>query len=165
MRSLVAEIEKYLKELIRESSKGWIEISRKELAKRFACVPSQITYVINTRFDIRQGYLVESRRGGGGYIRICRLCPVEEKAGDAGKGAALWDGGDSKQAQSDDAQTILNYLARQGVLTEREFLILASVFRVLEGSISHEKAGELNKKILREVLAATGMLFQAYSGL
>lgn len=50
------------------------EIGRNELASKFNCAPSQITYVITTRFSPNQGYVVQSRRGGGGYIRITRMC-------------------------------------------------------------------------------------------
>lgn len=49
------------------------ELQRSELANRFGCVPSQINYVISTRFSPERGYVVESRRGGGGYIRIRRV--------------------------------------------------------------------------------------------
>jgi len=52
---------------------GIAELQRAELASRFKCVPSQINYVISTRFSPEHGYIVESRRGGGGYIRIRRV--------------------------------------------------------------------------------------------
>lgn len=52
---------------------GTTELQRSELAGRFNCVPSQINYVISTRFSPERGYIVESRRGGGGYIRISRV--------------------------------------------------------------------------------------------
>jgi len=52
---------------------GMAELQRADLASRFNCVPSQINYVISTRFSPEHGYLVESRRGGGGYIRIKRV--------------------------------------------------------------------------------------------
>ena len=52
---------------------GSAEMQRSELANRFNCVPSQINYVISTRFSPEHGYVVESRRGGGGYIRITRV--------------------------------------------------------------------------------------------
>ena len=55
-----------------------IELQRNELATRFNCVPSQINYVISTRFSPERGYSVESRRGGGGYIRITRTAPENE---------------------------------------------------------------------------------------
>ncbi|MBM7609416.1 transcriptional regulator CtsR [Lysinibacillus composti] len=66
-------IEGYLKQIIELGGQGHIEIKRSELADKFQCVPSQINYVINTRFTAERGYLVESKRGGGGYIRILRV--------------------------------------------------------------------------------------------
>lgn len=56
-----------------EDSDGSAELQRSMLASRFNCVPSQINYVIATRFSPERGYIVESRRGGGGYIRISRV--------------------------------------------------------------------------------------------
>ena len=55
------------------SDDGFAELQRSALAEMFSCVPSQINYVISTRFSPERGYLVESRRGGGGYIRITRV--------------------------------------------------------------------------------------------
>jgi len=57
---------------------GTAELQRAELATRFNCVPSQINYVISTRFSPEHGYIVESRRGGGGYIRIKRVAMDSE---------------------------------------------------------------------------------------
>ncbi len=65
-------IENFLKALINEEE-GAVEIQRNELASKFNCVPSQINYVISTRFTTDKGYYVESRRGGGGYISIKRI--------------------------------------------------------------------------------------------
>lgn len=62
----------YIIRLLNEAD-GIAEIQRNELAGTLGCVPSQINYVITSRFTPEQGYLVESRRGGGGYIRITRL--------------------------------------------------------------------------------------------
>lgn len=56
-----------------EDSNGFAELQRSALAEMFSCVPSQINYVISTRFSPERGYVVESRRGGGGYIRISRV--------------------------------------------------------------------------------------------
>lgn len=72
-------IESFIKEMM-DDMNGAIEIQRNELASRFNCVPSQINYVISTRFTTDKGYYVESRRGGGGYISIRRL--NTESAGD-----------------------------------------------------------------------------------
>ncbi len=56
-----------------DKADGMAELQRSVLADRFGCVPSQINYVISTRFSPEHGYVVESRRGGGGYIRITRV--------------------------------------------------------------------------------------------
>ena len=64
-------IEEFIKELFDETD--YIEIQRNDLAEQFNCVPSQINYVIATRFKPAQGYYVESRRGGGGHITIKKM--------------------------------------------------------------------------------------------
>ena len=73
MASLSDYIESYLKLLLNSVPDEWVEIRRRDLAERFRCAPSQISYVLATRFTIERGYVVESRRGGAGYIRIFRL--------------------------------------------------------------------------------------------
>ena len=65
------EIEEFIKNLFNEDD--YIEIQRNDLAEYFKCVPSQINYVISTRFKPSHGYYVESKRGGGGYIKIKKL--------------------------------------------------------------------------------------------
>lgn len=70
-KSISDIIEAYLKEILGNSAQ--IEIRRSEIANQFDVVPSQINYVIKTRFTIQNGYLVQSKRGGGGYIRIERV--------------------------------------------------------------------------------------------
>jgi len=62
-----------------EEAGGFTEMQRAELAQRFNCVPSQINYVISTRFSPEHGYIVESRRGGSGYIRITRVQSTEKQ--------------------------------------------------------------------------------------
>ncbi|MDO4539773.1 MAG: CtsR family transcriptional regulator [Syntrophomonadaceae bacterium] len=69
-KNLTDRIEQYLKVLIERSEDKQIEIQRTELAETFCCVPSQVTYVLNTRFTEQEGYCTVSRRGGGGFVRI-----------------------------------------------------------------------------------------------
>ncbi|MFX3624948.1 MAG: CtsR family transcriptional regulator [Ectobacillus sp.] len=73
MRNISDIIERYLKQIIDLSGNNVIEIKRSEIADKFECVPSQINYVINTRFTLERGFIVESKRGGGGYIRIIKV--------------------------------------------------------------------------------------------
>lgn len=72
MSVLSDTIEQFIKELMSEYE-GKIELQRNELAQHFNCAPSQINYVLATRFTPDKGYIIESRRGGGGYIRVLRL--------------------------------------------------------------------------------------------
>ena len=65
-------IEQFIKELLTQEEQG-VELKRNELAEYFGCAPSQINYVLATRFTLDDGYVIESRRGGGGYIRIVRI--------------------------------------------------------------------------------------------
>ncbi|PBB05276.1 CtsR family transcriptional regulator [Salimicrobium humidisoli] len=78
MRNISDVIEEYLKHIIQDNPHQVIEIKRSDLAEKFQCVPSQINYVIKTRFTVEKGYIVESKRGGGGYIRIRRIQHLDE---------------------------------------------------------------------------------------
>ena len=71
MAQLRDAIEHFIKELMEEDKQ--IEVKRNELAQHFGCAPSQINYVLATRFSVDHGYIIESRRGGGGYVRIVRM--------------------------------------------------------------------------------------------
>jgi len=72
MAILSDNIEQFIKSMISEYE-GMIEIQRNELADYFKCAPSQINYVLATRFSPQRGYIIESRRGGGGYIKVIRI--------------------------------------------------------------------------------------------
>ena len=71
-------IEDFIKEMLALSGGEQVELQRNALADKFSCVPSQINYVISTRFSPERGFLVESRRGGGGYIKITRVTSNED---------------------------------------------------------------------------------------
>ena len=71
MAQLSDSIEHFIKELMTDDAH--VELRRNELAQHFGCAPSQINYVLATRFSVDHGYIIESRRGGGGYVRIVRM--------------------------------------------------------------------------------------------
>ena len=76
MAQLSDSIEQFIKELMHEEAH--IEVRRNELAQHFGCAPSQINYVLATRFSVDHGYIIESRRGGGGFVRIVRMQTRQE---------------------------------------------------------------------------------------
>lgn len=78
MAGLTGDIERFLLEMLEETENGIIEIGRNDLATKFDCAPSQINYVLKTRFTPYKGYYIESRRGGSGYIKIISL-EIDEK--------------------------------------------------------------------------------------
>ena len=104
------------------SEKEVVEIKRNEIADKFQCVPSQINYVINTRFTIEKGYVVESKRGGGGYIRIIKVYSYDH--------AHLIDQIitiiENKITQS-NAEDVIFRLVEEEVISKREARIMLSV--------------------------------------
>lgn len=122
MRNISDIIEEYLKEMLRDKGKNVIEIKRSEIATQFQCVPSQINYVINTRFTIEKGYLVESKRGGGGYIRIIRVKHRSE-AEMIDEIIEMINPTVTQQMAVD----VLNRLVEEKIITTREARMMASV--------------------------------------
>lgn len=78
MAGLTSDIERFLKALLEATNDGMVEIGRNDLASRFECSPSQINYVLSTRFTPYNGYLIESKRGGNGFIKIITIVEEEE---------------------------------------------------------------------------------------
>ncbi|WP_047981989.1 CtsR family transcriptional regulator [Ornithinibacillus contaminans] len=114
-------IEQYLKTVLQTKGQDAIEIKRSEIADRFQCVPSQINYVINTRFTMEKGYIVESKRGGGGYIRIIRI-QHQDKSELLDDIIRLINPTVTQQAAID----VLERLVEEEIITEREAKIMAS---------------------------------------
>ncbi|WP_172370497.1 CtsR family transcriptional regulator [Sporosarcina jiandibaonis] len=147
MRNISDIIEGYLKAIIEKEQNGIIEIKRNEVAEKFQCVPSQINYVINTRFTAERGYAVESKRGGGGYIRIFRVRPNSRKELIEHILAGL-DGGTSHTMALD----VVHRLVDEEVISERESkLILAAVDRTTI-RIPLPERDEIRARILRAML-------------
>ncbi|HLR09202.1 MAG TPA: CtsR family transcriptional regulator [Bacillota bacterium] len=122
MSNISDVIEQYLKKILHSKGKGVIEIKRSEIADLFQCVPSQINYVINTRFTMEKGYIVESKRGGGGYIRIIRI-KHENKTELLDEIIEMINPTVTQQAAID----VLERLLEEEIITEREVKIMAGV--------------------------------------
>ena len=119
---LISEkIAQIIEQMLNEQN-GIIEIRRNEFANSMGCVPSQINYVITSRFNKDRGYIVESRRGGGGYIKIIR----PEMSGSTYLCHLLGIIGDSIDA--DSAVFLIRDMYSKGIISEREASIIISVF-------------------------------------
>ena len=134
-------IEAYLKKALIQ--KEQVDIKRNEIADQFNCVPSQINYVINTRFTIQHGYLVESKRGGGGYIRIIKVQLLEnvEKME-----TLIQIIGDSISEK--DSYSIINTLYEDNIITEKEARLMLSAME----KNNYNKVNQIEKEIRAEIL-------------
>ncbi|WP_110925973.1 CtsR family transcriptional regulator [Bacillus massiliglaciei] len=147
MRNISDIIENYLKQVLELSQKDILEIKRSEIADRFQCVPSQINYVINTRFTIERGYVVESKRGGGGYIRIMKVKSqdyvhlIDQLLNVVG----------TKIPQS-TAEGVIYRLIEEEVINEREAKIMMSVIDRSVIYIDLPDRDELRARILAAML-------------
>lgn len=139
-------IEAYIKAILDQS--GIVELQRSQLADTFQVVPSQINYVIKTRFTESRGYLVESKRGGGGYIRIGR---IEFSSHHEMLRDLLYSIGE-RVSQEVYEEDILQLLVEQDLMTKQEMTLLASVAtdRVLGEESSVVRANML-RQLLQEI--------------
>lgn len=140
-------IASFLQDSLDTAEDGVLEIQRSELAQRFNCVPSQINYVMSTRFSPERGYIVESRRGGNGYIRITRvqidhqtlLMHVINSLGD--------------EVDLPSARAILSNLVQSGALEENMGrALLAAVGDKALAAVPKEKRDCVRAAILKQVL-------------
>lgn len=119
MRNISDIIEKYIKEIL--DTNDIIKLKRSELAEKFQCVPSQINYVLKTRFSVERGYVVESKRGGGGYIQVIKVRPVTD--------AELIDEMIhliGYRLSENVAESIIVHLVEEEVINEREARLMLS---------------------------------------
>ncbi|MDP4107637.1 MAG: CtsR family transcriptional regulator [Bacillota bacterium] len=149
MRNISDIIESYLKHVLEMSEEDLVEIKRSEVADKFQCVPSQINYVINTRFTVARGYIVESKRGGGGYIRIMKV----ESHDDAHLIDHLLSLLQNRISQS-SAEDIIYRLVHEEIITNREAKIMLSVIDRSVLYIDLPYRDELRSRMLKAMLTS-----------
>ena len=146
MAQLSDAIEHFIKELMEEDKQ--IEVKRNELAQHFGCAPSQINYVLATRFSVDHGYIIESRRGGGGYVRIVRMT---QGANDNMLETLLKRVGTSIDEES--ANAIIACLHERKLITRREALLMRSAVAKNALQLPVSAKDVLRASVLRNLLA------------
>ncbi|MCR4963088.1 MAG: CtsR family transcriptional regulator [Firmicutes bacterium] len=122
MSTIANQIEAYIKRLLAASENGVLELKRSDLAEIFMCVPSQINYVLSTRFSSSQGYLIESRRGGGGYVRIIKL------GKDGGNDLiALLNNAKGQRVSRQAGEKLIQRLTEEEFISQREAMMLLAL--------------------------------------
>ena len=138
IQSLSQDIESYILTLLEGVDDDFISLRRKELAEMFECVPSQINYVLRSRFSPEQGYLIESRRGEHGYIKIvkikCRssdekISHVEDLVGNV--------------ISLRDARRLLETLQSREFITSRERLLIEIALRHVSEDFQDVQSNEI----------------------
>ncbi|AGF53977.1 MULTISPECIES: CtsR family transcriptional regulator [Clostridium] len=112
-------IEEFIKQMFNENANNVVFIQRNELADQFRCAPSQINYVLTTRFTYERGYLIESKRGGGGHIAIKQL-----EYDDLNKREELINQSIGDTITYHNANALVNHLLESGIIEKRECEIM-----------------------------------------
>ncbi|QQK08092.1 CtsR family transcriptional regulator [Miniphocaeibacter halophilus] len=150
MAGLSNSIERFIKDLLEQTEDGIVEIGRNDLANQFNCAPSQINYVLTTRFTPYKGYYIESRRGGSGYIKIMKLTFTEESSIDQIINDVIGD-----SITKDMAYNIVNSLYEEEILSKREGqLILHALEDVALTNVNINYRNIVRADILRNMLLA-----------
>lgn len=136
MKNRADVIESFIVGQILAASKNAVMVRRNELADRLSCAPSQISYVLSTRFTPEKGYLVESRRGSGGFIRIVRIVPAKKEQ-------------DKEKAR---VVEILDYWLQNRLLTTREHAMLTYVMSIMD--ITEDEKREVLYKTVQKMVDA-----------
>ena len=143
MSDLVAQ---YILKMLDESD-GNAEIQRNELANILGCVPSQINYVITSRFTPEQGYIVESRRGGGGYIKITRVT-TDRRVAIMHIVNSIGD-----RISTASAQAILNNMSAQNMISEYDRVMISSALSDnAYAAVPHEYRDILRAAVMKNML-------------
>ena len=124
MPTLSDLIERHLNALVEAAENSQVEVIRSELATIFDCVPSQINYVLTTRFTPAKGFVVESQRGSGGHVRIRRVLIAEKSS----LGEYLHTG-IAPELSHDPAMHICERLHYEGLITAREAALMMAALR------------------------------------
>ncbi len=139
-------VAQYIIDMLEEND-GGAEIRRNELAETIGCVPSQISYVITSRFTPEQGYIVESRRGGGGYIKITRV-QMDKRSAIIHIINSIGDSVDSRKA----AAVVKELLTRNIITVQTAKILTAAVAERPYQSVPAEYRDTVRAAVLKNML-------------
>lgn len=140
-------IESFIKGMLEDAEESVLEIQRNELANEFKCAPSQINYVLTTRFTVDRGYYIESKRGGGGCIRIRK---VDINKNDYIKNV-IWNNiGDEVTQQ--EAEDYIEVFRERSIITDREAIIMRAAVNDKTIPLSVDLRDRLRAHILKTLL-------------
>lgn len=144
-------VENYILKQLSEQAAGFVELSRSELADKISCAPSQISYVLSTRFTHDRGYIVESRRGLGGYIRITIIeDPELEKNFLYNDMISRID----EDTPFEIVKAMLKNLLVNKLITRREFTIIAqTVLNFYRSEDNEQMSASERAKLTRSIFA------------
>jgi transcriptional regulator CtsR len=148
LRPLSDTIEQFIKELMAQEE-AEVELKRNELAEYFRCTPSQINYVLATRFTPNHGYIIESRRGGGGYIRVMRI-----RLEDGESLVRLVQESVGEAVSEGQAAAIISRLLDQGVVTPGEAKLMRAATAQAAVALPVNMKDALRAMTLRSMLLA-----------
>ncbi len=148
MSNLSDAIENFLKKMIESNSNSFIEIQRNLLAQQFECAPSQINYVLTTRFNNDRGYIIESRRGGGGYVKIVKVDTTSDIHLENILNKSIGD-----SLTFNKASDLVDVFEEKQIISTREKMIIkSSVNDRALGKMYSEDRNKLRADILKEIL-------------
>ena len=148
MSNLSDVIESFIKELIENTNNATIEIQRNLLAQQFDCSPSQINYVLTTRFNNDKGYIIESRRGGGGYVKIFKVDTSSDVHLESILNKSI-----GSSITYNRACDIVEVFKEKDIISEREEKIIKSAISDRAfGKIYYEDRNKLRADVLKEIL-------------
>ncbi len=162
MTNLADFIERFILQKLAQEAAGQVLVRRNELADELACAPSQISYVLSTRFTLDRGYVVESRRGAGGFVRIVRLEPehvqfavhAPPQAQHAGKPAGANGAAEAKAAHhAATVPELIDRLAEAQMITKREEALLQHLFSVLDHFLDDDGQRTVFRQTLHKLSA------------
>lgn len=147
MSGISDRIEAFITALLDEEESNCIDLKRNELAGIFNCVPSQINYVIATRFSPQRGYAVESKRGGGGYLRIRRISSPENSP------IKTVINNISDSLSSSDATAYIHWLVKNNSLDSQQAALMLAATSDRTLNITQPAKDIVRANILRNMLA------------